>query len=57
MLGSTGRRVRGNNIAPLVAAVTIRIATRIVGATIHILEKVDAMCLKMKMYRMIIVRR
>ena len=31
--------------APLVAAVPIKISNRIVGAAIHVLAKVDMMCL------------
>ena len=51
------RRARRSNTASLVAAVPMWIANRIVGAAIHQLAKVDVMCLKTKMYRMLIVRR
>ena len=51
------KRAKGSTTAPLVAVVPIRIANRIVGAVIPILAKIDVMCLKSKMYRMLIVRR
>ena len=51
------RGAKKSTTALLVAAVPIRIANRIVGAAIHQLANVDVMCLKMKMYRMLIVRR
>ena len=41
-------RKESNTTAPLVVAVPIWIANRIVGAEIHVLAKVDAMCLKSK---------
>ena len=36
-----------NTTAPLVTAVPIWIANRIVGTVIHVLAKLDAMCLKL----------
>ena len=57
MLKSTVKRAEKSTTALLVAAVPIRIANRIVGAAIHQLANVDVMCLKTKMYRMLIVRR
>ena len=57
MLGSTGRKARGNTTVPLVVVGPIWTANRKVGASIHLLAKVDAMCLKMILYRMLIVRR
>ena len=48
---------KGSATAPLVTSVSTFISTRIIGAAIHILSKVDALCLKIKMYRMLPVRR
>ena len=49
------KRAKGSTTAPLVTEVTIRIVNRIVGAAIHVLAKIDVMCLKPKMYIMLIV--
>ena len=42
------RRATRSSTAPLLAAVAIQIANRIVGAAIHVLAKVYVMCLKPK---------
>ena len=57
LLGKQLKRARWSTTAPPVAAVPIQIVNRIVGAAIHVLAKVDVMCLKTKLYRMLIVRR
>ena len=57
MLNSTIGSVKESTTAPLVAAVPIRIANGIAGAAIHVLSKLDVMCLNMKMYRMLIVHQ
>ena len=53
--GTVGR-VKRSTTALLVAAVPIRITNKIVAAAIHTIAIVDVLCLKTKMYRMLIVR-
>ena len=57
MLGSMERRAIGSTTTPLVVALPIWIANRIGGASIHTLAKVDVICLKMSLYKMLIVRQ
>ena len=57
MLKSTAKEAKVSTTAPLVVAVRIQIVNRIVGAAIHVLAKIDIMCLKAKVYRMPIVRQ